>query len=120
MTCQKERRKERKELLHTGWLFRHTPHKLIDGVCPNAWNGFLSILSLSEKKQVCCEIVMLRCISPFQLLSNLNDCHETLYEHYVPERRRNAVGVFVRRLLKYVRLYACDKSRTAGSDYHDV
>jgi hypothetical protein len=59
-------------------------------------------------------------MSPFQLLSNLNDCHETLREHYVPERRRNAVGVFVTRLLKYVRLYAYDKSRNVGSDYNEM
>ena len=74
-------KKERKELFHTGWLFRHTPHKLIDAICPNAWPGFLSILSLSEKKQVCCEIIMLCCMSPFQLLSNLIACHETLCKH---------------------------------------
>jgi hypothetical protein len=63
---------------------------------------------------------MLCCMSPFQLLSNLNDCHETLCEHYVPGRRRNAVGVFVRRLLKYVYLYEYDKSRTVRSDYHEM
>jgi hypothetical protein len=32
---KKERNKERKKLLSTGWLFRHTPHKLIDAICPN-------------------------------------------------------------------------------------
>jgi hypothetical protein len=59
-------------------------------------------------------------MSPFQLLSNLNDYQQALYEHYAPERCRNAVGVFVRRLLKYIRLYACDISRTVGSDYHEM
>jgi hypothetical protein len=80
---QEKNKERKKELLHTGWLFRHTPHKLIDAICPNAWTEFFSKLSLSEKKQVCCEIIMLCCMSPFQLLSNLNDCHEPLYEHYL-------------------------------------
>jgi len=57
---------------------------------------------------------------PVSAFKQFDSCHETLYEHYVPERRRNAVGVFVGCLLKYVCLYACDISRTVGSDYREM
>jgi hypothetical protein len=106
------RKRERKKLLHAGctgryWLFRHTPHELIDAICPapqglgsREYFLFLKINKYAVRSQCC--------MSPFHLLSSLNDFHRTLYERYVPGRCRNAVGVFVKRLLKFVRLYACD------------